>query len=104
MNTRSFCAALLITAVIMVPAAGCNTTDLRCLSDAGVLRFSCSVWSLQSVFQAVPSGFGHGFCPRVAAGVARGSTVRGPGGRGGSSFPDGFRSWRRVMRSRERIR
>src|ERR1035438_7113586 len=28
-------------------------------------------------------------CPRVAAGMARGSTVRGPGGRGGSSFLPG---------------
>ncbi len=29
---------------------------------------------------------GHGFCPRVAAGLARGSTVRVPAWRGGSSF------------------
>ena len=37
-------------------------------------------------FQAV---CGHGFCPRVAAGAARGSTVRGSLARGGSSFPAG---------------
>ena len=29
---------------------------------------------------------GHDFCPRVAAGLARGSTVRVPAWRGGSSF------------------
>ena len=33
-----------------------------------------------------PLECGHGFGPRVAAGMARGSTVRGPGGRGGFSF------------------
>src|SRR5216683_464914 len=56
-----------------------NTRDFRCLSGAGVLQFSCSVWVLQSVSRLCCPGCRRGFCPRVAAGVARGSTVRGPG-------------------------
>jgi hypothetical protein len=35
-------------------------------------------------------GCWHGFCPRVAAGTARGSTVRVPGGPGRFLLPDGL--------------
>ena len=52
----------------------------------GCYRYRCSVSVFESVFVVAPRECGHGFCPRVAAGMARGSTVRGPGGRGGSSF------------------
>ena len=37
---------------------------------------------LESGFVVPPPECGHGFVPRVAVGMARGSTVRGPGGRG----------------------
>src|SRR5450755_2476665 len=47
---------------------------------------------LESVFAMPAVMCGHGFCPLVAAGVARGSTVRGPGWRGGSSFLTGRRA------------
>jgi len=38
----------------------------------------CSVSFFESVFVMAWSGCGHGRSPRVAAGVACGSTVRGP--------------------------
>lgn len=47
----------------------------------------CSASVFESVFVVGPVTRGHGFCPRVAAGMARGSTVRGPAWRGGSPFP-----------------
>ena len=63
-----------------------NTRDFRCLGLSGMYRLSCSLSVLESVFVATLPVCGHGRDPRVAAGLARGSTVRGPGGRGGSSF------------------
>jgi len=63
-----------------------NTRDFRCLGLSGVYRLSCSLSVLESVFVAALPVCGHGRGPRVAAGLARGSTVRVPGGRGGSSF------------------
>jgi hypothetical protein len=59
-----------------------------------VLLASCFVSVFESVYRLVSPGCGRAFCPRVAAGLACGSTVCGPGGRGGSSFltgsgPDG---------------
>src|ERR1700726_3112093 len=56
-----------------------NTRDFRCLLLAVVLWFSCSVSVFESVFVVVVPACGHRCDPRVAAGVARGSTVRGPG-------------------------
>jgi hypothetical protein len=64
---------------------GSNTSDFRCLWLSGVYHHSCSLSVLESVFVAVLPVCGHGRGPRVAAGLARGSTARGPGGRGGSS-------------------
>ena len=51
----------------------------------------CSVSVLESVFLLAAAVHGHGFCPRIAAGVARGSTVRGPGrpGRFRVALPSG---------------
>ena len=63
-----------------------NTRDFRCLWRSGLLPLSCSVSVFESGCVVPPRECGHGFGPRVAAGTARGSTVRGPGGRGGSSF------------------
>ena len=57
---------------------------------------SCSVSVPESVSVMALPGCGHGCCPRVAAGLARGSTVRGPGGRGRFLLPDGLFSWRRL--------
>ena len=75
-----------MTAPRAAPGRGANTTYFRCFGLSGVQQCSCSVSVSESVFVVVLAGCGHGFCPRVVAGVARGSTVRGPGGRGGSSF------------------
>jgi hypothetical protein len=66
-------------------AAGANTRDFRCLWSSGVLPLWCSVPVFESGFVVPPLERAHVFVPRVAAGMARGSTVRGPGGRGG--FP-----------------
>ena len=74
-----------------------NTRDFRCLWCSGVLPPWCSVPVFESGFVVPPLECGHGFGPRVAAGMARGSTVRGPGGRGGFFLPDGFRLRPRVM-------
>jgi hypothetical protein len=63
-----------------------NTTDFRLSLCAGALWFLCSVSAFESVFAVAAVGCGHSYGPRVAAGVACGSTVRGPGQRGGSSF------------------
>jgi hypothetical protein len=70
---------------------GCrgNTRDFRCLWCSGVLPLWCSVPVFESGFVVPPLECGHVFGPRVAAGMARGSTVRGPGGRGGFSFLTG---------------
>ncbi len=65
--------------------SGVNTRDFRCLWCSGVLPLWCSVPVFESGFVVPPLKYGHGFGPRVAAGMARGSTVRGPGGRGGFS-------------------
>src|SRR6266436_8469891 len=64
-----------------------NTRDFRCLWRSGLLPLSCSVSVFESGCVVPPRERGHDFGPRVAAGTARGSTVRGPGGRGGFSFP-----------------
>ena len=56
-----------------------NTRDFRCLKHSGALWSWCPVSVLGSVFALAAVVCGHGFCPRVAAGLARGSTVRGPG-------------------------
>ncbi len=61
--------------------ADVNTRDFRCFRLFGVLWSSCSVSVLVPVFPVVLAVSGHGCCPRVAAGLARGSTVRVPGGR-----------------------
>ena len=63
-----------------------NTTDFRRSWCAGALWFLCSVSVFESVFVVAAVVCGHSYGPRVAAGVARGSTVRGPAQRGGSSF------------------
>ena len=63
-----------------------NTTDFRRLKYSGALWSWCPVPVFESVFVMTAVMCGYGFCPRVAAGLARGSTARGPGGRGGSSF------------------
>ena len=63
-----------------------NTRDFRCLRHSGLLPLSCSVLVFESGFVVPLQERGHGFVPRVAAGMARGSTVRGPGIRGGFSF------------------
>ena len=55
-----------------------NTRDFRCLGCREVFLSSCSVSVLKSVSVMVLPGCGHGCCPRVAAGLARGSTVRVP--------------------------
>ena len=55
-----------------------------------VLRICCSVSVFESVSVMAAVVCRHGVCPRVAAGVARGSTVRAPAGRDGSSFLTGF--------------
>lgn len=46
----------------------------------------CSVSASLPVSVVAVMASGRGFSPRVAAGAARGSTVRGPAGRGGCSF------------------
>jgi hypothetical protein len=86
-------------------AASCdaNTRDFRCLWRSGLLPLSCSVSVFESGCVVPPRECGRGFGPRVAAGTARGSTVRGPGGRGGFSFLTVPAS-AAVMRSRARIR
>ena len=63
-----------------------NTTDFRCLRRAGLLRSACLLPIVESVFMASVVMCGRGCGPSVAAGAARGSTARGPGWRGGSSF------------------
>ena len=63
-----------------------NTRDFRCLWRSGLLLLSCSVSVFESGCVVPPLECGQGSGPRVAAGTARGSTVRGPGGRGGFSF------------------
>jgi hypothetical protein len=66
-----------------------NTRDFRCLWCSGVLPLWCSVPVFESGFVVPLLECGHGSGPRVAAGMARGSAVRGPGGRGGFSFLTG---------------
>src|SRR5271156_4663577 len=79
-----------------------NTRDFRCLGCREVFLSPCSVSVLESVSVMAFPGCAHGCCPRVAAGLAGGSTGRGPG-RGGSLLPTGP-SWRRASRSRARTR
>src|SRR6266487_1860500 len=52
-----------------------NTRDFRCLRHSGLLSLSCSVLVFESGFVVPLPECGHGFVPRVAAGMARGSTV-----------------------------
>ena len=55
-------------------------------------RFDPPAWHVHEMlfgFVMAAAVSGHGCGPRVAAGVARGSTGRGPGGRGGFSFLTG---------------
>src|SRR5450755_835037 len=73
-----------------------NTRDFRCFRLFGVLWSSCSVSILVPVFLVVLAVSGHGCCPRVAAGLARGSTVRVPRRAGRLLLPDGPFSWRRL--------
>ena len=63
-----------------------NTRDFKCLRHSGLLPLWCSVLVFESGFAVPLPECGHGSVPRVAAGMARGSTARGPGGRGGFSF------------------
>ena len=56
-----------------------------------------SVSAFESVFVVAAVVCGHGFCPRVAAGAARGSTGRGPRRAGRFLLPDG--SWLRLRLS-----
>ena len=58
-----------------------NARDFRYFRLFGVLWSSCPVSVLVPVFPVALAVSGHGGCPRVAAGLARGSTVRVPGGR-----------------------
>ena len=58
-----------------------NARDFRYFRLFGVLWSSCPVFVLVPVFPVVLAVSGHGGCPRAAAGLARGSTVRVPGGR-----------------------
>jgi len=67
---------------------GHNTKDFRFLWRSEVLLASGSVSALESVFMMAVLGWGHAICPRVAAGLACGSTVRGPAGR--FLLPGGF--------------
>ena len=73
-----------------------NARDFRCFRLFGVLWSSCSVSVLVAVFRVVLAVSGHGCCPRVAAGLARGSTVRVPRRAGRFLLPDGLLSWRRL--------
>ena len=66
-----------------------NARDFRCFRLFGVLWSSCPVSVLVPVFLVALAVSGHGGCPRVAAGLARGSTVRVPRRAGGSSFLTG---------------
>ena len=81
-----------------------NTRDFRCLGHSGAYSLSCSLSVLESVFVAALPVCGHGRCPRVAAGLARGSTVRGPGGRGRFLLPEVMCPGRAASRSRGRRR
>jgi hypothetical protein len=66
-----------------------NTTDFRCLLHSESLPISCSVSVFESGFVVPPAEYWHGFGPRVVAGMARGSTVRGPAWRGSTSVLTG---------------
>jgi len=87
----------LITALATVGAvfltarrtARVNARDFRCFRLFGVLWSSCPVSVLVPVFPVALAVSGHGGCPRIAAGLARGSTVRVPRRAGGSSFLTG---------------
>src|SRR6266516_2893978 len=80
------------------PGLPLNTKDFRFLWRSEVLLASGSVCALESVFMMAVLGWGHAICPRVAAGLACGSTVRGPAGRfllpGGFGFPAAARGSR----------
>jgi hypothetical protein len=89
------CTLVAKAGILALSAAGpaayaANTRDFRCLWCSGVLPLWCSVLVLESGFVVRPPECGHGFSPRGAAGIARGSTVRGPGGRGGVVLTEGF--------------
>ena len=66
-----------------------NARDFRCFRLFGMLWSSCPVSVLVPVFPVALAVSGNGGCPRVAAGLARGSTVRVPRRAGGSSFLTG---------------
>ena len=68
-----------------------NTADFRSLQRSGVLPIRCSASVFESVFVLAPRKWGHGLCPRVAAGMARGSTVRGSRRAGLFLLPAGSR-------------
>jgi DNA-binding SARP family transcriptional activator len=88
----------------LAPDAACipNTTDFRCLGCRGVFLSLCSVSVLESVSVMVLPGCGHGCCPRAAAGLARGSTVRSPRRAGRFLLPDVMRPGRAASRGRGR--
>jgi len=86
----AFAGALAGNAIAALPSLGPsspNTRDFRCFGLSGVERLSCSVRVLESVFVVASPACGHGRNPRVAAGPARGSTVRGPGAGAGAVPP-----------------
>ena len=66
-----------------------GTLGVSACSGCCGLRVLCLSWCLFSVVALAVSG--HGCCPRVAAGLARGSTVRVPRRAGRFLLPDGFR-------------
>ncbi len=83
------------------PVGDAPTRDFRCLWFAGALWVSCPVSVFESLSVVPGDDVGARFLP--AAGMARGSTVRGPAWRGGSSFP-ACPAWLRLTRSWARIR
>jgi hypothetical protein len=75
-----------------------NTTDFRCFRLLGVLWCRCSVYVLESVSRWCAGMIS----ARVPRRGARGSTVRGPLARGGSSFLAGRGDGERASRNRAR--
>src|SRR6266566_1214027 len=73
---------------------GPNTRDFRYLKHSGALWSWCPVSVLEPVSVMAAVMCGHGFCPRVAAGVSRGSTARRAGR---FLLPGGFRFLRSLQ-------